>query len=147
MNWINILLGLLLAGELAAFGYLIYLAWKEVSFTFKDAQRLKDPIESFIQEVKSLQPMIESLSMKANYMAVDVRDVIEIGKATSHQVRELTAAVAAYRNPNVQLAIHYGRDWIEERRANPFVRTLKRARRKVRDKFRKLQQRWKDASD
>ncbi|HSE39432.1 MAG TPA: hypothetical protein VLH08_01590 [Acidobacteriota bacterium] len=61
----------------------------------------------------------------------------------------LAAANAAWRiaspdrNPNVQLAIRYGRDWIEERRANPFVRSLKRATRKIRNKFRKLQERLK----
>jgi hypothetical protein len=144
MNWINILLGLILAGEIAAFVYLMYLVWKETKFTFKDAQRLKEPIESFIQEGKSLQPLVESLSMKANYVAAEVREVVEIGKDTSNQVRELTVAIAAYRNPNVQLAIHYGRNWLEERRANPFVRALKRTTRKLRRKFRKLQERFKD---
>ncbi|HSE42062.1 MAG TPA: hypothetical protein VLH08_14955 [Acidobacteriota bacterium] len=143
MNWINILLGLILAGEFVAFAYLVYLAWKETKFTLRDAQRLKDPIESFVQEGRSLQPLVESLSMKANYLSAEVREVIDIGKDTSYQVRTLTAAVGAYRNPNVQLAIRYGRDWIEERRANPFVRSLKRATRKIRNKFRKLQERLK----
>jgi hypothetical protein len=138
MNWITVLLILLLIAELAGFGYLIYLVIRELKFTFKDASRLKEPIESLTQDVQRLQPLVEILSYHANRMMGEVQVMVQLGRDTKEQVKTLSGAVAALRSPEVRVAVNYGRQWIEDRRANPIVRKLKRASRKIKKKLAKI---------
>jgi hypothetical protein len=135
MNWITALIILLLLAELGGFGYLIYLVIKEFRFTLKDAGRLKEPIENLSHEAQRLQPLVEILSYHVNRMMGEVQLIVHLGRETREQVKTVSGAVAAFRSPEVRLAVNYGRQWIEERRANPIVRKLKRASRKIKKKF------------
>jgi hypothetical protein len=138
MDWITVLLILLLIAELAGFGYLIYLVVRELKFTLKDASRLKEPIESLTQDVQRLQPLVEILSYHANRMMGEVQVIVQLGRDTKEQVKTLSGAVAALRSPEVRVAVNYGRQWIEDRRANSIVRKLKRASRKIKKKLAKI---------
>jgi hypothetical protein len=144
MNWITVLLILIFAGQIGIFAYLLYLVWKEFAFTIKDSQRLSEPIANLVQEGKRLQLIVDAFSVRMNYVMAEAREVIEIGRDTSDQVKTLVATAATLRSPNVKLAVRYGRDWIEERRMNPIMRTLKRTTRKVKKKFRKMKERLQD---
>jgi hypothetical protein len=135
MNWITVLLILVFAGQIGIYAYLIYLVWKEVAFTIKDSQRLREPVANLVLEGKRLQLLVDAFSVRMNYVMAEAREVIEIGRDTSAQVGTLVAAANTLRSPNVKLAVRYGRDWMEERRMNPIMRKLKRAVRKIRKKF------------
>ena len=141
MNWITVALMTVLAGQLVAVIYMIYRVWKEFSFTVQETQRLQEPIENLIQDGRRLQVLADSLSGHWNHVSNQAREVIEIGRDTSAQVGTLVAAANALRSPSVKLAIRYGRDWYEERRANPIVRTFKRVTRNFRKKIWKLKER------
>ena len=144
MNWITVVLMTVLVGQLGAVVYMIYRVWKEFSFTLQETRRLQEPIESLVQDGKRLQLLADSLSGHWNHVSNQAREVIEIGRDTSAQVGTLVAAVNALRSPSVKLAVRYGRDWYEERRANPIVRSFKRATRKIKKKIWKLKERLQD---
>jgi hypothetical protein len=137
MNWFTILL---IIGALAAFGgfgYLCYLVWKEISVTIKEIQKTKEPIEQLVEEIHSLQPIVESLAMNANQQAMEVREIVEESKSVVQDVSALVGAVSAFRSPQVQLAVRYSKDWIEERRMNPILRKMKKIVRSIRKRFRR----------
>ena len=144
MNWITVALTIVLVGQLGAVVYMIYLVWKEFSFTLQETKRLEEPIETLIQDGRSLQVLADSLSGHWNHVSNQAREVIEIGRDTSVQIGTLVTAVNALRSPSVKLAVRYGRDWYEERRANPILRTFKRATRKIKKKIWKLKERLQD---
>jgi uncharacterized coiled-coil DUF342 family protein len=136
MNWFTILLIIGAIGALGGFGYLCYLVWREFSATIKEIQKTKEPIDRLVDEIHSLQPIVESLAANANERALEVREIIEESKETAQEVSSLMGAVAALRSPNVQLAVRYGKDWIEERRMHPILRKVRGMVRKIRKRFR-----------
>jgi predicted PurR-regulated permease PerM len=130
VNWFTILLIIGAIAALGGFGYLCYLVWKEISATIKEIQNTKQPIERLVDEIHSLQPIVESLSTNANQQAAEIREIIEESKAAAQEVSTLVGAVGALRSPNVQLAVRYGKNWVEERRMNPVLRKFRRIIRK-----------------
>ncbi len=137
MNWFGFLL---IIGAIAAcvgFGYLVYLLWKEISLTLKEVERTKEPIVRLMEEIRTLQPLVESLSVNANQRAIELREIIELSKAATGEMTTLATALGAFRSPNVQLAVRYGKDWIEERRTHPILRKFKAMITKIRKRFRK----------
>lgn len=135
MNWFTILLIIGAVGAFGGFGYLCYLVWKEISATIKEIQKTKEPIARLVDEIHSLQPLVESLAANANRQAIEVREIIEESKATAVEVSTLVGTVRTFRSPNVQLALRYGKDWIEERRMNPVLRKVKGIIRKIRTRL------------
>lgn len=135
MNWFTILLIIGALGALGGFGYLCYLLWKEFSATIKEIQKTKEPIEQLVEEIHSLQPIVESLATHANHQAMEVREIIEESKLAAQEVSALVGAVSALRSPQVQLAVRYGKDWIEERRMNPILRKVKGIIKKIRSRL------------
>ncbi len=130
MNWFNVLLIVGAIGAFGGFGYLCYLVWKEVLATIKEIQKTKEPIEQLVEEIHSLQPIVESLAMNANQQALEVREIIEDSKSAVKEVSVMIGAINTLRSPQVQLAIRHGKDWIEERRMNPVLRKVRRLIRK-----------------
>jgi hypothetical protein len=130
VNWFSILLIIGAIGALGGFGYLCYLVWKEFSATIKEIQKTKEPIDSLVEEINSLKPMVESLATNANQQAMEVREIIEESKLAAREVSALVGAVNSLRSPQVQLAVRYGKDWIEERRMNPILRKVRKLIRK-----------------
>jgi chromosome segregation ATPase len=138
VNWFTILLIIGAVIALGGFGYLCYLVWKELSATIKEIQKTKEPIEQLVEEIHSLQPMVESLATNANQQAMEVREIIEESKIAAQEVSVLFGAVKTLRSPQVQLAVRYGKDWIEERRMNPVIRKLKKFIKKLTAKAQNL---------
>jgi hypothetical protein len=136
VNWFSILLILGALGALGGFGYLCYLVWIEISATIKEIQKTKEPIEQLVEEIHSLQPIVESLAMNANQQALEVREIIEDSKSVAKEVSVMIGAINALRSPQVQLAVRHGKDWIEERRMNPVLRKLRNIARSIRKRFR-----------
>lgn len=130
VNWFSILLILGALGAVGGFGYLCYLVWKEISALIKEIQKTKKPIEQLVEEIHSLQPMVESLAMNANQQALEVREIIEDSKSAAKEVSVMIGAINALRSPQVQLAVRHGKDWIEERRMNPVLRKVRKLIRK-----------------
>jgi predicted PurR-regulated permease PerM len=126
VNWFTILLIILAVGALGGFGYLCYLVWKEFSATIKEIQKTKEPIDHLVEEINSLKPMVESLANNANQQAIEIREIIEESKLAAQEVSTLVGAVSALRSPQVQLAVRYSKNWIEERRMNPVTRVLRK---------------------
>jgi len=137
VNWFTILLIIGAVAALGGFGYLCYLLWKEFSATIKEIQHTKEPIEQLVDEIHSLQPLVDSLSANVNRQAMEVREIIEESKSAAQEVGALVGAVSALRSPQVQLAVRYGKDWIEERRMNPILRKLRNTARSIRKRFRR----------
>lgn len=135
MNWFGFLLIFGGIVACAGFGYLVYLLWKEISLTLKEVERTRAPIVRLMEEIRTLQPLVESLSVNANQRAIELREIIELSKATTGEVTALATAIGAFRSPNVQLAVRYGKDWMEERRMHPILRKLKGIIKKIRKRF------------
>ncbi|HEY7161460.1 MAG TPA: hypothetical protein VH815_09375 [Acidobacteriota bacterium] len=134
MNWFTILLMIGAAGALGVFGYLCYLVWKEISATINEIQKTKEPIEQLVEEIHSLQPMVESLAFNANQQAIEVREIIEDSKSAAKEVSTMIGAINALRSPQVKLAVRHGKNWIEERRMNPVMRKVRKFIRKFSSK-------------
>ena len=141
MNWITVALMTVLAGQLVAVCLYDLSRVERIFLHCPGNTRLQEPIENLIQDGRRLQVLADSLSGHWNHVSNQAREIIEIGRDTSAQVGTLVAAANALRSPNVKLAIRYGRDWYEERRANPIVRTFKRVTRNFRKKIWKLKER------
>lgn len=140
MNWFTILLIILAIGAFGGFGYLCYLVWKEFSATIKEIQKTKEPIDHLVEEINSLKPMVESLANNANQQAMEVREIIEESKLAAQEVTTLVGAVNALRSPQVQLAVRYGKNWIEQRRMNPVMRALRKFAKRLTAKAQKVLQ-------
>jgi predicted PurR-regulated permease PerM len=140
VNWFTILLIILAIGALGGFGYLCYLVWKEFSATIKEIQKTKEPIDHLVEEINSLKPMVESLANNANQQAMEVREIIEESKLAVQEVTTLVGAVNALRSPQVQLAVRYGKNWIEQRRMNPVTRALRKFAKRLTAKAQKVLQ-------
>jgi FtsZ-binding cell division protein ZapB len=130
VNWFTILLIIGAVAALGGFGYLCYLVWKEISATLNEIQKTKEPIEHLVEEIHSLQPMVESLANNANQQAMEIREIIEDSKSAAKEVSTMIGAINALRSPQLQLAVRQGKTWIEEMRMNPVTRNVKRFLRK-----------------
>lgn len=135
MNWFSILLIIGALVALGGFGYLCYLVWKEFLATIKEIQKTKEPIEQLVEEIHSLQPMVESLATNANQQAMEVRGIIEESKSTAKEVSAMIGAINALRSPQVQLAVRQGKNWIEQRRMNPVMRKIRKVVRSIRKRL------------